>query len=209
MSAPAPGKIRVLIAEKNPLLRMSLVGLFAGDERFAQAEATSNGQAFLDAVDQRIFDVGLIGWQLPGVDGAGVLRALAGRTEVPRIIIYTGSSAPDLPHQAMILGAAAFCSKRDWPNQLLYTVRVVAAGRMAFPHMDVTKSFPNPMADLTSREHELLATLSDGLTNQQIASQFAISVNTVKFHLRNLYEKIDVQNRAQAVAFFIEDCRAR
>lgn len=209
MEKPSPGGIRVLIAEKNPLLRMSLVNLFAGDDRFAPAVATSDGQAFLDAVADQVFDVGLIGWQLPRVDGAGVLRALSGRTGVPRIIIYTGSANPDLPHQAMILGAAAFCSKRDWPNQLLDTVRVVAAGRMAFPHMDVTKSFVNPLTELTSREHELLSTLSDGLTNQQIATQFAISVNTVKFHLRNLYEKIDVQNRAQAVAFFIEDCRAR
>ena len=55
----------------------------------------------------------------------------------------------------------------------------------------------------------MLAALSGGLTNQQMASQLDISLNTVKFHLKNLYDKLDVGNRAQAVAFYLRGCEAR
>ncbi|NFV78971.1 LuxR C-terminal-related transcriptional regulator [Magnetospirillum aberrantis] len=201
--------IDIVIAEKNPLLQSSLVKLFAGDERFCLAAVTADGEKFLEACERMRFDVGIIGWEMPGLDGRGVLQALRNRTDGPRVIVYTGSPNPDVPRQAMTLGAAGFCSKRETPEQLLDTIQAVAAGRMVFPFIDVSSLASDPLAGLTPRERELLAALAGGLTNQQMASQLDISLNTVKFHLKNLYDKLGVGNRAQAVAFYLKGREGR
>ena len=88
------------------------------------------------------------------------------------------------------------------------TILAVAEGRMVFPFMDMSKPGQDPFGSLTGREQELLAALSEGQTNSQIASDLAISLNTVKFHLKNLYGKLNVKNRAQAVACYLKAHRS-
>lgn len=195
--------IDVVIAEKNPLLQAGLAKLFKTKERFKVASMVQDGAAFLSEVERVHCDVAVIGWEMPNLDGRGVLTALKGRPG-PRVVVYTGSSNPDLPRQAMALGAAGFASKRDAPEDLLGTVEAVAAGRMVFPFIDVARLASDPLAALTPRERELLEELASGLTNQQMASRVDVSLNTVKFHLKNLYDKLGLGNRAQAVAFFLK-----
>lgn len=201
--------IEIVIAEKNPLLMSSLIKLFAADERFTLVATTPDGERFLSAVERLAFDVGIIGWEMPYMDGRGVLQALQGKAGTPRIIVYTGSANPDVPRVAMALGAAGFCSKSDPPAQLLETVAAVADGRMMFPFVDVSQLASDPFAGLTPRERELLAALAGGLTNAQIAGKLDISLNTVKFHLKNLYDKLGVSNRAQAVAHYLKGREGR
>ncbi len=196
--------IDIVIAEKNPLLQSSLVNLFAADDRFCLLAVAADGERFLEAVERMAFDVGVIGWEMPYKDGRAVLQALRGREDAPRVIVYTGTPNPDVPRQAMALGAAGFCSKKDPPEQLLETILAVAAGRMVFPFIDVGRLASDPFAGLTPREREMLAALASGLTNQQMAGQLEISLNTVKFHLKNLYDKLGVTNRAQAVAYYLK-----
>lgn len=196
--------IDIVIAEKNPLLQSSLVRLFADDKRFCLVATAADGERFLEAVERMPFDIGIVGWEMPYVDGRGVLQALRNRPNSPRIIVYTGSPNADVPRQAMALGAAGFCSKSDAPSQLIDTILAVAAGRMVFPFIDVGRLTNDPFAGLTPREREMLAALAGGLTNQQMAAQLSISLNTVKFHLKNLYDKLGVNNRAQAVAYYLK-----
>ena len=196
--------IDVVVAEKNPLLQSSLTQVFEEDDRFHLVAVTADGERFSEAVERIPFDVGVIGWEMPYMDGRGVLQTLRTRAEAPRIIIYTGNGNPDVPRQAMTLGAAGFCSKREPASQLVDTVLAVAHGRMVFPFIDVSSLATDPLAGLTPRERELLTALASGLTNQQMATQLDISLNTVKFHLKNLYDKLAVGNRAQAVAFYLK-----
>lgn len=205
--------IEIVIAEKNPLLMSSLIKLFAADERFVLVATTPDGERFLSAVERLSFDVGIIGWEMPYMDGRGVLQALQARQHntghLPRVIVYTGSANPEVPRIAMAYGAAGFCSKSDPPAQLLETVAAVADGRMMFPFVDVSQLASDPFAGLTPRERELLAALAGGLTNAQIAGKLEISLNTVKFHLKNLYDKLGVSNRAQAVAHYLKGREGR
>lgn len=196
--------VEIVIAEKNPLLQSSLIRLFDGDERFRLLAVAADGERFLAAVERMSFDVGVIGWEMPFMDGRGVLQHLRGRGDSPRLIVYTGSPNPDVPRQAMVLGAAGFCSKNDPPQILLETIQAVASGRMVFPFIDVARLASDPFGGLTPRERELLSALAGGLTNQQMAGQLEISLNTVKFHLKNLYDKLGVSNRAQAVAYYLK-----
>jgi two-component system nitrate/nitrite response regulator NarP len=75
---------------------------------------------------------------------------------------------------------------------------------MVFPFVDIRKMRSDPLENLTLRERSLLSALGSGHTNSQLAKDFGVSINTIKFHLRNLFEKLDVRNRAQAIALFLE-----
>jgi two-component system nitrate/nitrite response regulator NarP len=197
--------IDVVVADKSPLILSGMVHLFDQDDRFNLVATAADGERFLEAVDRLSFDVAIIGWNMPYLSGLGVLQTLQERndTKAPRVIVFTGNGAPDIPRQVMRFGGAGFCSKTDQPAQLLETVLAVAEGRMVFPFMDLTRSGSDPFSGLTAREQELLASLSRGRTNPQIAGDLTISLNTVKFHLKNLYGKLDVKNRAQAVACYL------
>lgn len=199
----ATDAIDIAIADKSPLVQSGLRGLFGGDDRFRIVAIAADGERFMEAIERLSFDIGVIGWEMPYLGGAGVLTALRGREGAPRIIVYTGTQDPDVPRQAMALGAAGFCHKKDPPERLVDAVLSVARGGMSFPYVDVRLLELNPLAALTDREREILAALSEGMTNQQLASALDISLNTVKFHLKNLYGKLGVDNRAQAVAKYL------
>lgn len=199
----AKSTIDLVIADKSPLILNGLVQIFDRDDRFNLVATAADGERFLEAVERLQFEVGIIGWNMPYLNGQGVLQSLQKDKDAPRLIVFTGNGAPDIPRQVMRLGGAGFCSKSDQPTVLLDTVQAVSEGRMVFPFMDMSRSGSDPFSGLTAREQELLASLSRGRTNRQIAGDLSISLNTVKFHLKNLYGKLDVKNRAQAVACYL------
>jgi len=197
--------ISVVVADKSSLVRAGLQALLNEDERFELVGVAENGEQFLTLVDRQPFQVGIVGWVMPGIGGRGVLDRLRDRSDAPRVVIYTGDPSSDIPRQAMRLGGAGFCSKSEPPNQLLDSVVRVATGQMIFPFVDVRGLHSCPLSSLTPRERELLAALSEGNSNAQLAARFEISVQTVKFHLKNVYEKLGIGNRAQAVALYVSE----
>ena len=204
-----PGPIKVAIADKNPLVLSGLKRLIGKDDRLILSITATDGERFLETLDRVPFDVGVIGWDMPFGGGQRVLERVRSRENPPRIIVYTGSAAPNLAREAMALGAAGFCSKRQPPEQLIETIIAVAQGAMVFPFFDVRADRRDPFGELTPRECELLQALPSGGTNAQIARQMGLSVNTVKFHLKSLYEKLSVRNRAQAVALYLQNAAGR
>ncbi|MCH7693584.1 MAG: response regulator transcription factor [Proteobacteria bacterium] len=196
--------IVVVIADKSPLVQTGLGRLFGEDDRFTVLATATDGERFMEAVDRLSFDIGVIGWNMPYMDGRAVLQALRERADPPRIVVYTGNAAPEVPRQVIRLGGAGFCSKGEPPERLVETVLAVSTGRMVFPFMDMGKAEADPFDSLTRRERELLTALARGCTNAQIAHDLDISLNTVKFHLKNLYGKLDVRNRTQAVAWHLK-----
>jgi DNA-binding NarL/FixJ family response regulator len=200
--------IRIGFADKNPLVLRGLQSLFGEDRRFELVVSASDGERFLDAVARFEFDVGIIGWVMANGDGRAVLEALKERvtagSPLPRIVVYTGADL-GVARTAMQLGAAGFLSKSEPPERLLDVVAEVARGRMMFPFIDINRAVADdPLACLTARERELLERLAEGLSNEGLARRFGLSPNTVKFHLRNLYEKLGAANRAQAVAVLLQ-----
>jgi two-component system nitrate/nitrite response regulator NarP len=103
----------------------------------------------------------------------------------------------------MTHGGAAFVSKSEQPAILLETIAAVFAGRMVFPYIDVRTIYDNPLSTLTRREMEVLSDLAAGRTNKQIARELGVSLNTVKFHVRNLFQKLGVNSRSQAISMYL------
>ena len=118
---------------------------------------------------------------------------LSRQAAAPKIVIYSGTNDPAAPAETLQLGGAGFVSKRAPPERLLDVLAAVAAGDMVFPFVDIRKMRADPLENLTLRERSLLSALGSGQTNSQLAKDFGVSINTIKFHLRNLFEKLDVK----------------
>ncbi len=195
---------KIIIVDKNPIIRSGLVDIINRDGRFAISNTVATGREFIELAQSNHFDVCIVGWALQDMTGGDVLQALQKLTEKPRAIIYTGEKAGDVLRPAIKAGAWGFMSKSDEPNVLLETISSVAHGRLCFPYVDLEKLSRDPFEELTGREKELLAALANGWTNLQIAARIGISRNTVKYHLKNLYDKLGVNNRAMAVALYVK-----
>ena len=195
--------IRVGLADKNPLIQAALRLLLSEDSRFELVHVASDCETFLRNVGKQAVDVGVIGWIIGPCDGRYILDHLSGEEHAPRIVVYTGDANPTVPAQVMTHGGAAFVSKSEQPSVLLDTIAEVAAGRMVFPYIDVRSLYDNPLTTLTRRELEVLSDLASGRTNKQIARDLGVSLNTVKFHVRNLFQKLGVNSRSQAIALYL------
>ena len=203
MPSPHDNAIRVVVADRNAIVLSGLERTFNEDERFRVVAVTADGERFLEAVERLTFDVGVIGWIMPYLDGRGVLQAMRDQPEGPRVVVYAEDPSPDLPRQVMALGGAGFCPNTAPPDELRDTVAAVADGMMVFPYIDVRTLDTDPFANLTRRERELLSMLRTGRPAASIATDLGISVNTVKYHLKNLYGKLHVRNRTQAVDAYL------
>jgi DNA-binding NarL/FixJ family response regulator len=200
-------KPRVLIADKSPVVRAGLEDYIRKDGRFEVLGSTANGQAFASIAQDRSADIGVVGWSLPDMSGVDVIALMKRRQSKVRIIIYTGDSSADVLRQCVREGAWGFTSKSEDPDVLIETIAAVSRGRLSVPYVDIRTITSDPLEVLTARERELLAALANGWTNMQIAARIGISSNTVKYHLKNLYDKLGVNNRAMAVAMFMSSGR--
>ena len=196
-------KIEVTIADQNPVVRAGLEALVARDGRFIVCGIHATGEALINALKAKPVEIAVIGWTLPDMTGGAVLARIKQEKWRTRIIIYTGERSHDVLRTSIKGGAWGFVSKTEDPQVLLEAVVSVARGRLSLPYVDIDLLNHDPLEGLTARERELLAALANGWTNLQIAARTGISRNTVKYHLKNLYDKLGVSNRAMAVALHV------
>ncbi|MBX9926427.1 MAG: response regulator transcription factor, partial [Hyphomicrobiaceae bacterium] len=188
----ATGKHRVLIADKSPVVRAGLDDFIRKDGRFEVVGVTSTALEFASLADSRRADIGVVGWALPDMTGGTLLAMLKRRQIATRVVVYTGDTGTDVLREAIREGAWSFISKSEDPDVLIEALATVARGRLSLPYIDMRTLNADPLDVLTSRERELLAALANGWTNLQIAARTGISENTVKYHLKNLYDKLGV-----------------
>lgn len=194
--------ITLALADGNPLVLSAMAEIFGRDPRFSLISTTSSADGFMGTVMRVPVAVAVLDWTLPPSGAQKLIEALRDQAGAPRIVVYGNDDGGNLPQLAMAAGAAGFAARSAPPERLLEVCASVAAGQMVFPYMDVRKFQHDPIQQLTQRERILLEALSKGATNNRLAAEFGISPNTVKFHLSNLYEKLAVTSRAEAIAFY-------
>jgi len=199
--------VNIAIADKNPMVLSALEALLTRDRRFNLLLMASDGVHFLNSLARLPVSLGVIGWELPPIRAPEILQALAKRPGAPKIVVYSGTRDTAAPAETLRLGGAGFVTKLSPPERLLEVFAAVASGDMVFPFVDIHRVRPNPLKSLTHRERDLLAALESGRSNAQLAREFGVSINTVKFHLRNLFGKLDVRNRTQAICLYLETKR--
>ena len=202
-----PAKIEVAIVDQNPVVRVGLEALVTRDGRFLVSGVHASGAALFDSLQKKPVEIAIVGWSLPDMPGSGVLARIKQEKWTTRVIVYTGERSSEVLRQSIKGGAWGFVAKTEEPSVLLEAVVSVSRGRLSLPYVDIDLLNHDPLEGLTARERELLAALANGWTNLQIAARTGITRNTVKYHLKNLYDKLGVSNRAMAVVLYMSTAR--
>ncbi len=193
--------VSVMLADSNPLVLSAMSEIFERDPRFSLVATSATAEGFLGTVMRVPVQVGVIDWNLPALGGAKLIEVLRDQETAPKLVVYA-DEVSDVPRKAMSAGAAGFAPRSGAVDGLLETCLAVSEGKMVFPYLDVRQLQTDPIEQLSRRERTMLEALSKGLTNKELSAELGITTNTVKFHLSNLYEKLSVKNRAQAIAFY-------
>ncbi len=201
MKEPSRPGITVALGDSNPLVLSALSAVLEKDVRFSLVTTSATAEGLFGTILRVPVEIVIIDWRLPSLGGARLIELLREQAHSPRWVVY-GDDAVDLPRVAMAAGAAGFVRRSAEVDSLLVTCVDVAAGKMVFPYVDVRELQSDPISSLSRKERATLAALAKGLSNQELACELGITINTVKFHLSNLYSKLAVRNRAQAIAFY-------
>lgn len=199
--------ITLVVADDHLVVREGLVAILdTADDVHVVAEASTGVEA-LTAVSEHAPDVLLLDLQMPELDGVGTIRELRARNATTRILVFTAYDDDDLIVDAVRAGVDGYLLKGTGRDELLAAIRTVAAGGSLLQPQIASKLLArvgDEPVQLTPRELEVLELLAKGLANKEIATVLEITARTVKFHASSLFEKLEVENRTEAVTRAIQ-----
>jgi DNA-binding NarL/FixJ family response regulator len=199
--------LRVLLADDHRLVLEGVRHALEKDEGFHVVATTESGADVADLVARHRPDIVVMDLRMPGVDGLQALDQIRARDKKTKVVILSASERPEEIQSALARGADGFILKSVNPVDLPSALRQVHEGTVFHagrPAADAPAS-PAEAAGLTDREVTLVQALSRGLSNKQISQELWITEQTVKFHLRNIYRKLDVANRTGAARWAHEN----
>ena len=211
--------IRVLIADDQAMVRAGLGLILRPDADIEIVGEASNGHEAVEGARRLRPDLVLMDVRMPRMDGIEATRRLmaAGAPHHPHVLVLTTFDLDEYVYDALRAGAGGFMLKDEPPDRLLAGIRIVAAGDALlaptvtrrlieeFVRRPTTAGFAGSrLADLTQREREILEHLARGRSNDEIAQALYLSRATVKTHVGNVFMKLDLRDRAQAVVFAYE-----
>src|SRR4029077_10856002 len=214
-------RTRILIADDHPVFRQGLISIFRNESEFTVVGEATDGREALKIIQDLHPDVLLLDLMMPRLSGLDTLRELWNSPHPIRTIVLTASVAKEQIVQALQLGARGIVLK-DAPTEiLLKSIRAVTDGKFWVGENSVTdlveilRTYLPPAAGsvggknskktfgLTPRELEVVESIVSGFTNKEIATKYSISEQTVKHHLRNIFDKVGVSNRLELALFAI------
>ncbi len=201
-------RVRIVVVDDHALFRRGLISLLEEMPEFHVVGEAANGQEALGVIERARPDVVLLDINMPVLDGIQTLGALRKKDAAQKILMLTISQNDDDLIGAIVAGANGYVLKNTEPDTLKNTILQVYAGNSVLsPEVTarVLQAVRRSQTDrnrglLSEREVEVLKCLARGQTTAQIASVLFISENTVKTHIRHILEKMEVNNRAEAVA---------
>jgi DNA-binding NarL/FixJ family response regulator len=191
--------LRVLLADDHRLVLEAVQHALEKDDGFQVVATTHSGADVADLVARHRPDIVVMDLRMPGVDGLQALDQIRARDTKTKVVILSASERPEEIQSALARGADGFILKSVNPADLPSALRQVHEGTVfhsGFAGKDAAS--PAQAAGLTDREVTLVQALARGLSNKQISQELWITEQTVKFHLRNIYRKLDVANRTGA-----------
>jgi len=163
----------------------------------------ANGQEGLDLCNQYNPDIVLMDVVMPVMDGIEAAKILCERFPGIKILVLSSFHDHESVHTMLRNGAVGYLTKSTLAEDLADTIRATFQGKMVFSpdivDQLITSHQPTIDFNLTDRELEVLVLLAEGLTNEQSAQRLSISVSTLKFHMNNIYQKLGVQTRSEAL----------
>jgi len=215
--------LRIAIVEDDSGLRETLQQVFGAAPDFSVVGACANAEEALEALPAAAPEVVLMDINLPGMSGIECLRRLKRALRRARVIMVTVYDDNDSLFQSLVAGADGYLLKRSTRRRLLEMVREIVGGGAPmspqvarriveyFHHLQgrETERLSAPaiasaeMESLTAREQEVLAKLAEGLVPKEVASELDITWETVRNHVTNIYAKLHVRSRTEAVLKYL------
>lgn len=197
--------IRVLVVDDHPLLREGVAAMIDGESDMRLVAEASDGDQAIDAYRRYMPDVVLMDLQMPKTDGVAAIRAICGEFDRARIVVLTTYDGDVQAVRAVRAGAVGYLLKTMLRRDLLDTIRVVHQGRRCLPP-SITALLAAHAADddLTPRETDILRLVAEGLSNKSAAERLAISEETVKAYLKNVFVKLGANDRTHAVTIALK-----
>jgi two-component system, NarL family, nitrate/nitrite response regulator NarL len=203
--------IQLVIVDDHPIVLHGLKRLFESTDGFDVVECCSSGDEALTVAATKPFDVMLLDLRMPGRTGIDVLRTLAAGKPAGRTVLLTAAITDDEVVEAVRLGAQGVVMKESSPETLIECVRRVHRGEQWIDRETMGRAFGRVLQKenatreaakiLTPREIEIVRMITQGLRNRAIAERLSISEGTVKIHLHNIYEKLEVDGRLELMLY--------
>ena len=194
-------RLKVLVVDDHQLMLDAIRAMLDREDDISVVGAADSGDKVVPLVGQTGPDVVLLDVRMPGLDGLAVLGQLRERYPSLAVVMLSGIDDPALVRAALERGAAAFVLKHVVPRDLAGALRQVVSGAVFCP-LDLVESAKGRSLEesgLSRRELSILEALQSGASNGAIAKQLFLAEQTVKFHLTNIYRKLGVSTRTEAV----------
>lgn len=203
--------IRVMIVDDHAVVRSGLATFLMVHDDLELVADVGGGQDALRVCQEKAVDVILMDLVMPEMDGASATQAIKEAFPHIQVIALTSFREEELVQGVLKAGAISYLLKNVSADKLADAIRAAYQGRatlapeatQALIHA-ATSNRDKPHYDLTPRENEVLALMSQGMSNPQIAEKLVVSQSTVKFHVSSVLSKLGVTSRTEAVALAIQ-----
>jgi DNA-binding NarL/FixJ family response regulator len=199
--------MRVLIADDHPLILAGIKRALEEDDQFEVVAEARIGSQVLPLVSQTKPDLALLDLRMPEMDGLTCLDRIRKEHPKVKVVILSVSTDPEVVQTVLNHGAAAYVVKSVNPIDLSSALRQALEGTVfsavGLPEKTAQEDAVKA-AGLTDRETTILKALARGLSNEAIGKELWVAQQTVKFHLTNIYRKLDVKNRTEAARYAYE-----
>lgn len=204
--------ISVAIVEDNHKLRHQLARFLDESPGFRCSSASGSAEEALRVIPASPPDVVLMDVQLPGKDGIACTAALKSRMPVLRVMMLTAYEDNEVIFRALQAGASGYLLKRSAPTQLLSAIAELHRGgapmtsEVARKVIDSFHRLPtaiHPDDQLTPKEEEVLKLLAKGYSPKDIAEKLDVTYDTIRYHLKHIYDKLHVHSRTEAVLKYL------
>ena len=204
--------IALLIADDQPLFRAGLARLLNDDPRVEVVGEAADGEEAVRLAAKLKPDVVLMDLRMPNLDGIEATRLITQADPALKVIVLTTFDTDSQVLRALQAGASGFALKDATPEAIMGAIEAVMAGnrvmasQIAQQVLDMltgVKSRKDFYDGLTAREVEILGLMAGGLANKQLAYKLGISEKTVRNHISNMYEKLGIYDRTQAVLYAV------
>jgi len=194
-------KLKILIADDHAILRMGLSSLLSAEDDISVVGDADSGKDAITKTSELKPDVIVLDLMMPDMDGAETTRRIVELQPSAHILILTTYATSDGIGRALANGATGAILKNADFSELMTAIRAVANGeRHIHPDIVALMEKDPPTPKLSQRQGEILASITRGLSNKDIAKQLNIGPDMVKSHINQLFQKLGAANRTEAVA---------
>lgn len=220
-SSPVNSKtLRVVIVEDDPVIRRMLAEVIDDAPALTVEAAYSDAESAFSGIQDRLPDVVVMDIQLPKMSGVDCTRLLKERFPDLQIVIFTVFADTDQILKALKVGASGYLLKRSSPEEIVTAVRQVWEGgapmspgiarkvveALRTPPVSAAREQEDKQKQwrLTTREAEILDYLAKGFSGKEMAAQLGVEEVTIRFHLKNIYSKLHVRSRTEAIVTYLK-----